>query len=475
MTQPHQSNQPHQSSHSDQPRQAHGLSRRQFLTGAAGIGALGVAGLTLGRGPIESLLSSATPAKAAVAGTGSPALVLLTLYGGNDGLNTVIPYSDSAYLSGRGTLAYQPNEVIPVAEGLGFHPNLVGFKQLWQAGHLAVVRGVGYPNPSFSHFRSMDIWQSANPTSDVATGWLGRWLDATGTDPLRALSVGPNLPMALTGAKSGGSAITAGSLKLPGSALEQAGFQALQIQGSNAPALYTQVAQSGRDMLRVQHSLVDLLGPNGLDSLATHKLHPTKAPAPGTPSTAPSGVGSTAPSGAGSTAPSGVGSTAPSGAGNYAGVLGSQLDLVTRLIKAGSPTRVYGVSLGSFDTHANEKADQSQLLAEMDAAVTSFVNGLVGEPHGHNTVLMAYSEFGRRVAGNASGGTDHGSAGPVFVAGPSVKGGFYGDEPSLTKLVDGNLIFTTDFRSVYATVLANVLGEDPKVSLGQAYPSIAFV
>jgi uncharacterized protein (DUF1501 family) len=155
--------------------------------------------------------------------------------------------------------------------------------------------------------------------------------------------------------------------------------------------------------------------------------------------------------------------------------LSTQLDVVSRLIKAGVPTKVYNVSLNGFDTHANEKQTQARLLTQVDQAVSGFVGGLEHDEHGQGAVVVVYSEFGRRVAANASGGTDHGSAAPVFVAGPRVKGGFYGEEPSLTRLDDGNLRFSTDFRSVYATVLEKVVGVDPKVALGRAFPSLDFI
>ena len=166
---------------------------------------------------------------------------------------------------------------------------------------------------------------------------------------------------------------------------------------------------------------------------------------------------------------------APDGAGRagYTGELGEQLSLVARLIQADLPTTVYSVGLGGFDTHANEKAVHAELLGELDASVTRFFTDLDGDPHRDGVVVVAYSEFGRRVAANASGGTDHGAAGPVFVVGPRVKGGtFYGDEPSLTDLDDGDLRFTTDFRSVYATVLEEIVGFDARAGLGRSFPRL---
>jgi uncharacterized protein (DUF1501 family) len=413
---------------------AHRLTRREFITGAVGAGAVGAVGLTLAGNPLESILSNSS-------GSTSPhgTLVLCTLYGGNDGLNTVIPYQDGNYLGGRGQLAYQPHEVIPLRDGLALHPNLSGLKKLWDRGQLAIVRGVGYPNPNFSHFRSMDIWQTGVAETSVPTGWLGRWLDATGGDPLRAVSMGPNLPVALSGERAQAAAVPPGSMRLPANAAEMSAFAAMATSTPGEAPLPAAVAQSGADLLRVQHTLEGVLDPSV------------------------SGTGSEA------------GPAGTAGPAGGKGQLGTQLDVVSRLITAGVPTRVYAVSLNGFDTHANEQQTQARLLTQVDQAVSAFVGGLEHDRHGQGAVVVVYSEFGRRVAANASGGTDHGSAAPVFVAGPRVKGGFYGEEPSLTRLDDGNLRFSTDYRSVYATVLESVVGVDPKVALGRAFPTLAFV
>jgi len=155
--------------------------------------------------------------------------------------------------------------------------------------------------------------------------------------------------------------------------------------------------------------------------------------------------------------------------------LGAQLDLVARSIRAGVPTRVYSVSLTGFDTHADEKGTHAALLGQLDGAVTGFLGGLQGVAAADHVVVMTYSEFGRRVDANGSGGTDHGTAAPLFVAGPGVKGGFYGEEPSLGDLDDGDLKFTTDFRSVYATALDHLLGIDPKDVLGRPFADLGFL
>ena len=428
---------------------SHRLSRRQFIASAAAAGIAG-AGVAIGHQPIEravGLASGPSRKVSALPATGGQGvLVLVAQYGGNDGLNTLVPYADSAYLAGRPTLGFQPNEVIALDSQFGLNPSLKGLKSLWDAKKLAVVRGVGHANPTFSHFREMDIWQSAVPATDEITGWIGRYLDQTAHDPLYAMSLGPTLPKLLQGAKAAGSAIPSGTLTLPhGQALE-APFTAVETRYSTEPALSALVGLSGTDLLTVLHAVSDVLAAE------------------------PPVVESTNLEGAPDSAPSTT--SAPGRKAAAATGLAGQLDLVARLIKGGLPTRVYVVSIGGWDTHGNEKTTQSRLLAELDGAITGFVNAMAG----HDVVLMTFSEFGRRVAENASGGTDHGSAAPLFVAGTAVKGGYYGEEPSLTALDNGNLQFTTDFRQVYATVAAQVLGIDPKAVLaGQSFPTLPFL
>ena len=406
------------------------ITRRRLLTGGLAAGVAGAAGLAVARHPW-----AAAHARQGAFPDGRGTLVLLTLYGGNDGLNTVVPYQDGRCLGGRAALGLRPEEVLPIGDGLALHPSLKGLKQLWDRHQLAIVRGVGYPNPNRSHFRSMDIWQSAMPDRDVPTGWLGRWLDATGTDPMRALSVGPNLPRLLTGERASGAAVPFGSIRLPGSPALASSFADLQRPFPGEPPLEARVAQSGADLLRVQAALGEALA---------HQPPASSTPTGGAP------------------------------AAEGANPLSRQLDLVARSVKAGLPTRVYAVSLGGFDTHADEKQTHARLMAQLDQALTDFTGMLKGDPRGDGVVTVVYSEFGRRVAANASGGTDHGTAAAVFVVGQRVTGGFYGEEPSLADLDQGDLKFTTDFRSVYATVLERVLGVEAKVGLGSRFAPLDF-
>ncbi|HEY2207605.1 MAG TPA: DUF1501 domain-containing protein [Pseudonocardia sp.] len=358
-------------------------------------------------------------------------LVVVTLYGGNDGLNTVVPAADPAYRAARPELAYQPSEVLDLGEGLGLNPGLAGLKSLWDERSLAVVRGVGYPEPDHSHFRSMAIWQTASPSTSVSTGWLGRWLDATGYDPLRAVSVEPVLPPLLAGERTAAASLPAGGLTLPAGRLGTA-FRSLGAAQPGEPEWQARAAGSIRDL----HTASEVLGGH--------------LPASG-------GRGAAHGGGAGAGKP---------GGGGRGGELGTQLDTVAGLIEAGVPTRVYSVSLGGFDTHADERGTQQRLLTELDGALTPFVRRLNGTARGRQAVVLVYSEFGRRVRANASQGTDHGTAAPVFLLGSGVAPGFHGAAPSLTELDDGDLKAGVDFRDVYAAVLSGVLGSDPGPVLG---------
>jgi uncharacterized protein (DUF1501 family) len=412
------------------------MSRRQFLI-TSGV----VSGAALAAGAsgcsVHHLVAAGKKTPLAV---GTKILVLVTMYGGNDGLNTLIPYTDKAYYAGRPELAYQEADVLPLADDLALNPSMTGFKKLYDAGQLAVVRGVGYPNADRSHFRSMSIWQTGSPDTPQVTGWLGRWLDANGADPLLAVNVGPVLPPLLAGEKCAGAALpTAGGVTLPDGQYGS-GLRSLDAVSAASQPLVQRVAQSGTDLFRVATTFGPALA---APAAAT-------PPATATPTAAPKSGG--------------------------ANDLAGQLDVVARCIAANAPTRVYSVQLGGFDTHADEKGTQSQLLGQLDAAVSGFLAKVGAGPHAGDVVVTLYSEFGRRVAANGSQGTDHGTASNVFVAGATVKGGMFGEQPSLTDLTMDDLKYNVDFRSVYATLLERVLGADPGQVLGSgSFPSLAFI
>jgi uncharacterized protein (DUF1501 family) len=393
------------------------INRRRFLVASAGVGAAGLlSGAVAVNWPdlMRAAQDRPLPADAGV-------LVIVTLYGGNDGINTLIPYGDNAYHDARPELAYTPGEVIQLDEQLGLNPAMKGLAQLWSQRRLAIVRGVGYPRPDHSHFRSMDIWQTASPAEPLSTGWIGRWLDATGDDPLRAVNIGPVLPPLTVGEK-----YTAAALSM-GGALGKAGrFDAIMAALGNDDPNDTPVMAAVCKAYRAAR-----------------------------------------------TTDTAFASVKPSGESPNS--LATQLSMVANGVKARVPTRVYTVQLGGFDTHANERATQQRLLQTFDEAVTRFLEEMAGDPYGKNVVLLAYSEFGRRVRANASAGTDHGTAGPAFVAGAPVKGGFYGEEPSLTDLDNGDLKFTTDFRDVYCELLTRTVGADPTPSVGTGRTGLGFL
>jgi uncharacterized protein (DUF1501 family) len=336
----------------------------------------------------------------------------------------VVPYADNAYHDVRPELTYAPTDVLHLDTQLGLNPALRGMAQLWSDKQLAIMRGVSYPNPDHSHFRSMDIWQTASPAEPVSTGWIGRWLDATGDDPLRAVNIGAVLPPLSVGEKT-----TAAALSPTGPA---------------------KIGDQFHDIIAALSADDPTDTPAMASACAAYRAT-TKADA---------ALGS-------------IGSRA--GQSTPKDKLATQLAVVARGVKAGVPTRVYMVDLGGFDTHAGERATQQRLLRTFDEALTPFVRDMAADARGKNLVVLAYSEFGRRVAANASQGTDHGTAGPVFIAGAPVKGGFYGDEPSLIDLNDGDLKVTTDFRDVYHELLARGLGTDPAPSVGAGRHDLGFL
>jgi uncharacterized protein (DUF1501 family) len=336
----------------------------------------------------------------------------------------LIPYSDSLYFSSRPDISYPAEKLLQLDSSLALNPSMGGIKSLWDEKKVAIIRGVGYPKPDRSHFSSMAKWQTGNPLSHVSTGWLGRWIDTQPTDPMLAISLGSVLPPLLAGAKKSGSALPLGGLIIPSGQLAMDCTQ-LSAPSSSDSKLMALAASTMKNLFNISDSITPILKKN----------------VPGSPVELPTING-----------------------GNAGGDtnLTQQLDIVAKLIDAGAPTRVWSVSLGGFDTHANEANAQAALLGVVSDSISRFVTQLKSTTRSRDVVILVYSEFGRRVVGNASQGTDHGSSGPVFVIGDKIKGGFYGDQPSLSKLIDGDLAVTTDFRSIYATILEKVLKSPPE-------------
>jgi uncharacterized protein (DUF1501 family) len=396
------------------------LTRRKFLiaSGVAGAGAL-AAGVTWY--PLKEIMSTAgeLPDHART-------LVIITLYGGNDGLNTVIPYADPAYHKARPELAYKDSEVLKLDKVAGLNPALKGMHRMFGQKHVAIVRGVGYPDADRSHFRSMDIWHTAEPKRPGNTGWIGRWLDLVGGDPRLAISFEPVLPPLLAGAKSAGAVVGANGLKLPKS-FPLPTLTALGQAVPGEPALQARAASCFADLI-------------GVDALIREARENAEEMAAN-------------------------GENRATGTGGQS-ALDAQLNLVAQCIEAKVATRVFSVSLGGFDTHADEKQPHQALLGMLDRGVTAFMDRMAKSEPGRKVVVAIYSEFGRRVKANASDGTDHGTASDVFLIGHGVRGGLFGEPPNLSNLDSGDLKYTTDFRDVYASLLARLLESDPAQALG---------
>jgi uncharacterized protein (DUF1501 family) len=348
---------------------------------------------------------------------GTPILVIVTLNGGNDGLNTVVPYLDPLYKSLRPRLAYKEDQVLPIGDGLALNGSMTGFKTFWDSKQLAIVRGVGYPNPDRSHFSSMAIWQSASRTP-IKTGWVGRWLETQPENPFLAISLGSTMPPLFQGEKRSGTVLPLSGLRTPSGMLAKD-----YANTSKKTKLDGQLSATAARSMRDLFTVADIVSPI------------LKNPAPPA-ADLPTVIGGNA-----------------GGESN----LGAQLDVAAKLIAAGVPTRVWSVSLGGFDTHANELSAQSLLLGTVSNSISKFMSQMRTIGRSRDVTIMVYSEFGRRVRANASDGTDHGTSGPVFIIGERVVGGFHGEQPPLNQLKDGDLAVTTDFRSVYGSVIEGVL------------------
>jgi uncharacterized protein (DUF1501 family) len=336
-------------------------------------------------------------------------LVVIQLDGGNDGLNTVIPFRDENYARLRPKLALKDDRRIKITDDVALHASLKPVAALFEDKSLAIVQGVGYPNPNRSHFRSMAIWQSSRleDAEHGQYGWLGRTLDkrATAESSPDAVYAGTGaVPVALWGRRSVTAAISSLndlSLSVPPDILRSA-----MAETADAGELARLVARASDDAFTTAQRLTAV----------------TQAP--------------------------------KSGATGYGDSrLAEQLRIVSALLKSGSPTRVFYTSQSGYDTHAVQANEHSQLLRTLSGALKGFLNDLSESGLADRVLVLAFSEFGRRVAENDSAGTDHGAAGPVFLAGNCLAGGVIGSTPNLADLVDGDVRTTVDFRQVYATIL----------------------
>jgi uncharacterized protein (DUF1501 family) len=389
------------------------ITRRDFLKGSAFVSL----------SPVVPAFLAHT-ARAALPQQDGRVLVTLQLDGGNDGINTVVPFGDEAYAKLRRELRLPTEKLIKIGDGLGFHPSMRAAADLLESGRLAILQGVGYPNPNRSHFESMNIWQTARtgkPGAE-ALGWLGRALDkAPPENGPSAVFVGDqNLPLALFARRATSASFADASdlaLTLPPPPGAPAGSSEGDLAAFVNRTVTSAYATAGE---------IEAAASRGRDSAA-------KYPETG---------------------------------------LSKRLELVARSIKAGSTARVYYLIQSGYDSHAVQLPTQAQLLRELSGAVKAFLDDLTAAKLADRVLVLAFSEFGRRPEENGSLGTDHGTAGPVFLAGDSVKPGIAGKTPLLGDLEDGNLKWSTDFRSVYATLLSEWLHLPADEILGEKFTPV---
>jgi uncharacterized protein (DUF1501 family) len=403
------------------------MERREFLRrGLIGVSVAGAYPFFLGR----------TAAALAAGPDSDRVLVVLQLSGGNDGLSTVVPYSDPEYGRARTTIRIGEGSVLKIDDRVGLHPGLDGLKGLFDLGEMAIVQGASYPNPTRSHFEAMDVWHAADRTgARRGTGWLGRALDSTcgnRRNPLTAVHLGEEVPLALTGLTSKPVAF-----RNPG---------AFQWRGGKDAGGAFSALNSGEGPMEGPVRPVDFLRKVAADASASSEAVRVAARE--------------------------YRESAEYPRGNR---LAEDLRLVAAMIAGGLPTRVFYVSLGGFDTHANQKNRHDQLMRTLSTAVSAFIADLRARRALDRVLVLAFSEFGRRVAENGSRGTDHGVAAPMFLLGGCVVPGLHGEHPSLTRLTAGDLVMTVDFREVYASVLERWLGAPGEDVLGKGWKPLPVV
>jgi len=437
-------------------------TRRDFLrTGVLG-GALSWTVPAFLSNTFSALHAQAADAATQTAtGRDSTILVVLQMAGGNDGLNTVVPYASDDYYKARQKIAVPASSILKINDDIGLPQSLAGFKDLYDAGHLSIIQGVGYPNPNRSHFRSTEIWQTASDAEKVESyGWLGRYFDnaCAGADPTVGVSIGQQMPQAFNARTPTGVSLSnpqnyrfiSGHRPANGEmSAEEKSFRELNQPAADDAAMENSGATIGAIGGPVAHhgSVLDFLQRTALDAelssdkiLAITRRVENKAEYPTTQ-------------------------------------LARSLKLVGQLIAGGLPTRVYYVSQGGYDTHTNQTGQHQRLLQELGDSVKAFVADLKAQGNLARVLVMTFSEFGRRVTENANGGTDHGAAAPMFVLGDKVRAGLHGQYPSLAPvdLFNGDLKYNVDFRAVYAGLLDSWLKTNSEAILGRKFTALPLV
>jgi uncharacterized protein (DUF1501 family) len=370
---------------------------------------------------------------------GHRTLVVLELAGGNDGLNTVVPYADPLYYQMRSRIGIPAASVLPLDGRLGMNPVMSGLKTLWDRNRVAIVQNVGYPNSSLSHFAARDVWHTADPALGVRNGWLGRWADealAGTTNPLSCAAISQSLPRTLLADHvSVPSFVNLATYSYqtdgayPGDRTNQVNTFVRQNAGEyEVPNSAGTISQVGEDAIS-SSAILQSVG-TGYVTMGTYP----------------------------------------------AGSLGAGLLLIAQIINANVGARILYITYGGFDNHATQNVDHDPLLTDVSSGIKALFDDLDGHGKSHDVLLMTWSEFGRRVQDNGSNGTDHGTGAPHFVVGDAVQPGIYGAPPNLGNLdSNGNLRIENDFRSYYGTILADWLGADSQAILGPGWPNLGFV
>ena len=408
------------------------LHRRDFLKA----GRTGRSLVAFGASTVPGFLGKTAAGASVATDRGERVLVVVQLLGGNDGLNTVVPFKDPGYDRARKVLRMNSGQLISVNDELGLHPSLGGFGKLLESGRLSILQGVGYPNPDRSHFRSMEIWETArldHGRDSLDTGWLGRTIDRTGgeaaSESIPAMSLGgQGLPLALKSSRR--------------SALAVQGLEQFHLRLSEKQAARQSEAAALQNVASVAQPADPVLDFVRRSTLAAYQSSQTLEKL---------------------LDDKGTGVTYP-GSG-----LGQRLSSIARIIRAGFPTPIFYTTLDGFDTHANQPGAHAALLSELGDALSAFEADLKSSGQAERVTTLVFSEFGRRVEENASSGTDHGAAAPAFVLGPLARPGLVGAHPSFDDLDDGDLKHHTDFRRIYASLLSEWLKLDASAVLGPGF------
>ena len=418
-------------------------TRREFLRTTVLGGALSYTVPTFLANTFSALQAAAADSATQITtGKDASILVILQMAGGNDGLNTVVPHSNDFYHRARPNLGLKSNDILKINDDVGLHPSLSGFKDLYDAGSLSIVQGIGYPNPNRSHFRSTEIWQTASDSEKFEQyGWVGRYFDnaCKGSDPTVGVSIGRQMPQAFAAKNPMGI-----SLENPQSYRYMG--EGRGMRGENSKQSYRRLNEPDEGMMAES---------GGGDSNSGDTIGTIHGAAQHSGSTLDFLERTAMDAQVSSDKILAISNKVQNKAGYPGSALANSLKLVARLIGGGLPTRVYYVSQGGYDTHTNQAATQQRLLKELGDSVKAFTEDMKAQGNMERVMIMTFSEFGRRVAENANNGTDHGAAAPMFVIGNKVKAGLQGKYPSLapTDLLNGDIKYNVDFRTVYAGVL----------------------